>query len=40
MKKKLLFLVGRVLTVVAIVFATMPCVGRMYEAELPEKLRK
>lgn len=40
MKKKLLFLAGKVLTAVAVVFATMPCVGRMYEAEVPEQLRK
>lgn len=40
MRKNLLFLAGKFLTGVADVFATAPCVGRMYELEVPEMLRK
>lgn len=40
MKKKMLLLAGKMLTAIAVVFATMPCVGRLYEAEVPEQLRK
>lgn len=40
LKKKCVLLAGKVLTAVASVFAATPCAGRMYEAEVPEMLRK
>ena len=40
LKKSAIRVVAKTLTAVAFVFATMPCIGRLYEPEVPDCLRQ
>lgn len=37
-KKKLVVNVSKILCMMAVIFANSPCMGKMYEPNLPEKL--
>ena len=40
MKKKIVMHIGQCLSVLAVVFAAVPCRGYLYEPKVPDKLRK
>ena len=38
-KKQIIYLLGRFVSLDAIVYATSPCLGKIYEPELPEEIK-